>query len=98
MVEVQCPICGKIYNIPEGRGRAMVETRFLHHKDSCKIPREDEFVKVGNRVGIVVEVLKRQRAFPKLTVQFPSGNMQEYGASEIVYPEDQEKSRAEFFA
>ena len=46
MVDAMCPVCGKAYAIPEGRGREMVVTKFLSHKDTCKLPEEDEFVKV----------------------------------------------------
>ena len=97
MVLAQCPICGKVYHIPDGRGRAMVETRFLNHKDTCKLPDEESFVRAGSRVGIVVEVMQRHRVFPKVTVQFPSGSMREYPASEISFLEDQDVARDRFY-
>ena len=97
MVDAQCSICGKIYRIPDGRGRGNVESRFLHHKDACHLPREDEFIRASNRVGIVVEVHQRPQGFPLLTVQFPSGRMRDYGVSEVVYLEDQERGKEKFY-
>jgi len=41
LVDAACPICGKVYSIPEGRGREMVVTKFLAHKDVCQLPDED---------------------------------------------------------
>jgi hypothetical protein len=97
LTEVQCPVCGKVYNIPESRGRTIVETRFLHHKDHCQLPAEDEFVRAGGRVGIIVEVLVRPKGFPFFTVQFPSGKMRDFSAREVMRFEDQEDGRRRFF-
>ena len=49
--EVACPVCGKVLDIPVGRGMAMVETHFLRHKEACGLPREDEYVCVASRVA-----------------------------------------------
>ena len=97
MVEVACPVCGKEYTIPTGRGRAMVETRFLRHKDACRPPREDEYVRFASAVGVVVEVRDGPRGFPVLTVQFPSGRMRDLGASEVAVVSDQEEGRRRFY-
>ena len=97
MTEVRCPVCGKAYNIPEGRGRAIVETRFLQHKDHCQLAGEDEFVKAGGRVAIVVEVKETRGRFPVLTVQFPSGRMRDFRAHEVVRYEDQAEGRRLFY-
>ena len=97
MADVTCPICGKTYTIPEGRGRVMVETRFLQHKDACRLPSEDEYVRVMSRVGVVVEVRDGPRGFPVLTVQFPSGRMRDLGASEVAVVPDQEEGRRRFY-
>ena len=72
MVDAVCPICGKSYSIPSGRGREMVVTKFLVHKDNCQLPEEDEFVKVGGRVGIVVDSHSRVGRYPAYEVQMPS--------------------------
>ena len=75
----------------------MVETRFLNHKDTCKLPDEESFVRAGSRVGIVVEVMEHHRLFPKVTVQFPSGSMREYPASEVSFLKDQDVARERFY-
>ena len=88
MTEVHCPVCGKAYDIPEGKGRAIVETYFLRHKDHCQLPAEDEFVHVVGKVAIVVEVADGAGRFPVFTVQYPSGRMRDYRAREVVRFED----------
>jgi len=97
MTDVTCPVCGKTFSIPEGRGRAVVESHFLRHKDACRLPREDEFVRVTSRVGVVVEVRDGPRGFPVLTVQFPSGRMRDLGACEVAVVPDQEEGRRRFY-
>ena len=97
MVKSWCPVCGKVYDIPTGRGRATVETRFLRHKDACRLPREDEYVRFASAVGVVVEVRDGPRGFPVLTVQFPSGRMRDLGASEVAVVPDQEEGRRRFY-
>jgi hypothetical protein len=97
MTDVTCPVCGKAYSIPEGRGRAMVETTFLRHKDSCELPREDDYVRFASSVGVVVEVRDGPRGFPVLTVQFPSGRMRDLGACEVAVVPDQEEGLRRFY-
>lgn len=97
MVEAACPVCGKRYTIPEGRGREMVVTKFLAHKDTCELPDEDEFVKVGARVGIVVETRRGKEPFPYFEVQMPSGRSDVFRASEVSRLDDQEIGRRQFY-
>ena len=97
MTEVQCPICGKGYTIPEGRARVIVEGHFLRHKDRCRLPAEDEFVRVGTTVAIAVEVNDKRQGFPHFTVQYPSGRTRDFRASEVKRFEDQEEGRRRFY-
>ena len=97
MVDACCPICGKSYTIPEGRGRELVVTKFLAHKDMCELPEEDEFVKVGGRVGIVVESHQGRETFPTFEIQMPSGRSVVFHASEVKRLEDQEDGRRQFY-
>ena len=97
MTEVQCPICGKVYKIPEDRGRAIVETHFLRHKDRCRLPAEDEFVRVGSTVAIAIEINDGAQGFPRFTVQYPSGRMRDFLASEVKRFEDQEEGHRRFY-
>ena len=96
MVDVTCPVCGKTYSIPTGRGRAIVETRFLRHKDRCELPREDEYVRVGNRIGVVIEANIDADPYPRFEVQMPSGRTNTFRASEVVRV-DQEEGRRRFY-
>jgi hypothetical protein len=97
LTEVQCPICGKVYTIPEKRGRAITEAHFLRHKDHCRLPAEDEFVRVGSTVAIAIELNDGTRGFPLLTVQYPSGRTRDFQASEVIRFEDQEEGRRRFY-
>ena len=97
MTEVQCPICGKGYTIPEGRARTVTETYFLRHKDRCRLPAEDEFVLVRYTVAIAVERSDGARGFPLFTVQYPSGRTRAFPASEVKRFEDQEEGRWRFY-
>jgi len=97
LTEVQCPICGKVYTIPEDRGRAIVETHFLRHKDRCRLPAEDEFVRVGSTVAIAIEINDGAQGFPLFTVQYPSGRMRDFLASEVKRFEDQEEGHRRFY-
>ncbi len=97
MTEVQCPICGKGYTIPEGKARAVVEGHFLRHKDRCRLPAEEEFVLVRYTVAIAVERSEGARGFPLFTVQYPSGRTRDFPASEVRRFEDQEEGRRRFF-
>ena len=96
MVDAVCPVCGKRYSIPKGRGREMVVTKFLSHKDNCRLPDEDEFVKVGGRVGIVIDV-NDGRGIPLFDVQMPSGRTNTFRASEITRMPDQSEGRRIFY-
>jgi hypothetical protein len=97
MVDAICPVCGKAYAVPEGRGREMVVTKFLAHKDSCKLPEEDEFVKVGGRIGIVIESQESIARYPLFEVQMPSGRSNTFHASEVDRLDDQELGRRKFY-
>ena len=97
MVDAVCPVCGKHYAIPSGRGRELVVTKFLNHKDGCKLPEEDEFVKVGGRVGIVIETHPRKESYPTFDVQMPSGRTNSFRAAEITRLEDQAEGRRQFY-
>ena len=97
MTEVQCPICGKGYTIPEGRARTVTETYFLRHKDRCRLPAEDEFVRVGTTVAVTIEINDKRQGFPHFTVQYPSGRMRDFRASEVKRFEDQEEGRRRFY-
>ena len=96
MVDVTCPVCGKTYTIPEGRGRAIVETHFLRHKDRCELPREDEYVRVRGRIGVVIEADVDTDPYPRFEVQMPSGRNSTFRASEVVRV-DQEEGRRRFY-
>ncbi len=74
-----------------------METRFLRHKDRCRLPAEDEFVLVRYTVAIAVERNDGAREFPLLTVQYPSGRMRDFQASEVIRFEDQEEGRRRFY-
>lgn len=97
MPDAECPVCGKVYQIPEGRGREMVISKFLDHKDHCQLPAEDEYVRLGGRVGVVVEVKRGRTGFPRFEVQLPSGRNRHFSASEVVRFEDQEEGRRLFY-
>ncbi len=96
MVKVACPVCGKVYIIPERRGRTMVETHFLRHKDACRLPLKDEYVRVAYRVGVVIETNIDADPYPKFEVQMPSGRTSTFRASEVVRV-DQEEGRRRFY-
>jgi|MudIll2142460700_1097286.scaffolds.fasta_scaffold1509635_1 hypothetical protein len=96
-MDVTCPICGKPYKIPDGKGRWMVGDKFLEHKDKCTLPREDEFVSIGGRVGVVIEVHVLGRAFPRFTVQFPSGREDVFPAHRVERFGDQDEGRRRFY-
>ena len=96
MTEAVCPICGKIYRIPEGPGRAMVETRFLHHKDTCTLPRLGEIVRVNAALAIVDDVDNGEE-FPLLTLHYPSGRESVVRAGVVARVRDQEAARERFF-
>ena len=97
MVDAVCPVCGKAYAIPDGRGKEMVVTKFLAHKDNCTLPMEDEFVKVGGRVGIVIDTQTSIAEYPLYEVQMPSGRSNVFHASEVSRFEDQNTGRRIFY-
>ena len=97
MVEARCPICGKVYDVPEGAGRAMVETRFLRHKDRCRVPEVGELVRVQSALAIVDGVDTTSGAYPRLTLHYPSGREVELGAAEVARIRDQDAARERFF-
>ena len=75
----------------------MVVTKFLSHKDNCQLPDEDEFVKVGGRIGIVVETQIGKDAFPLYEIQMPSGRSNVFRASEVTRIENQDLGRNRFY-
>ena len=75
----------------------MVVTKFLNHKDVCQLPGEDEFVRVGGRVGIVIDTRSGRDAFPRYEVQMPSGRSNVFRAAEISRINDQETGRRIFY-
>ena len=97
MTEAVCPICGRTYNIPDGRGRAMVETRFLRHKDACRLPGVGDVVRVGNTLGVVDEVDGGPGDFPVVTVHYASGREIALRAYAVGRVRDQEAARERFF-
>ena len=97
MAEAVCPVCGKSYSIPMSRGKEMVVTKFLSHKDNCQLPDEDEFVKVGGRIGIVIESHVGKDEFPFFEVQMPSGRSNVFRASEVIRLYDQDLGRNKFY-
>lgn len=98
MTNAICPVCGKLYKIPDGKGRWMIGDKFLAHKDACQLPTEDEFVSIAGRVGVVTEVHAGGRKYPKFTVQFPSGREQTFPASKVERFPDQVEGRKRFYA
>lgn len=97
MVEARCPICGKVFNIPEGRGRAMVETRFLHYKDACDLPSLGEIVRVDPALAIVDAVDEGEGDYPLLTVHLPSGRERVLVVGDERRVRDQKAARERFF-
>lgn len=98
MANAICPICGKRYIIPEGRGRELVVTKFLAHKDACQLPAEDEFVSIGGRVGVVVDTHNANPGrIPTFEVQMPSGRTSLFHAAEVTRIEDQDEGRRRFY-
>jgi hypothetical protein len=75
----------------------MVVTKFLSHKDNCMLPGEDEFVKVGGRIGIVIETQIGNDDYPLYEVQMPSGRSNVFRASEVTRIDDQDLGRHRFY-
>jgi hypothetical protein len=90
-------VCGRPFNVPEGPGRAMIETRFLRHKDGCRVPVAGEFARVQSYVVIVEEVDGETEEHPLLTVRYPSGCESVVRAAVVYAIEDQEAARERFF-
>ena len=97
MVEARCPVCGKVYNIPEGASRRVVETKFLRHKDTCRVPELGEMVRVSGALAIVDDVNEGSEEFPLLTVHYPSGRESVLRAAEVGRVRDQDVARDRFF-
>jgi hypothetical protein len=76
----------------------MVVTKFLAHKDVCELPEEDEFVKVGGRVGVVVECHDGDGDYPRYEVQLPSGRTNTFRASEVSRLPNQSEGKRQFYA
>ena len=74
----------------------MVEGKFLRHKDNCTLPCEDEFVKVGGRIGVVIEANIDANPYPRFEVQMPSGRTNTFRASEVIRV-DQDDGRRRFY-
>ncbi len=75
----------------------MVEDKFLRHKDRCELPCEDEFVKVGGRIGVVIEANTNANPYPNFEVQMPSGRTNTFRASEVIRV-DQDDGRRKFYS
>jgi len=75
----------------------MVITKFLSHKDVCRLPGDDEFVKVGGRVGIVIDTQDGRDDYPLFEVQMPSGRSNMFHAAEITRLDDQDLGRRRFY-
>jgi hypothetical protein len=75
----------------------MVVTKFLTHKDACQLPDDEEFVKVGGRVGIVVDIHDPSADYPMYEVQMPSGRSNVFRAAEITRLSDQNLGRQKFY-
>jgi hypothetical protein len=97
MAEARCPVCGRVFNVPEGPGRAMIEAKFLRHKDGCRVPEVDKFVRVTSYVALVEEVDVASEEYPLLTVRYPSGRASVVRAAVVYCIEDQEAARERFF-
>jgi hypothetical protein len=97
LTDARCPICGKVYSIPEGRGRAMLETKFLRHKDACSLPRLGEMVRVGATLAVVDGIDEASGEFPRLTLHLPSGREEVLEAGEVGRVRDQDAARERFF-
>jgi hypothetical protein len=97
MAEARCPVCGRLFKVPAGPGRAMVETRFLGHKDGCRVPVAGEFVRVQGYVALVEQVDDGSEEYPLLTVRYPSGRESVLRAAVVYAIEDQEAARERFF-
>ena len=96
MTEARCPICGKVYSIPEGASRRVVETKFLRHKDACRVPELGELVRVGGALAIV-DGVDRGGEFPLLTVHLPSGRESVVRVAVVGRVRDQDATRERFF-
>jgi len=86
-----------VYSIPDGRGRVMLETKFLRHKDACSLPFLGEMVRVGASLAIVDGVDEGTGEFPLLTVHLPSGREQVLEAGQVGRVRDQDAARERFF-
>ncbi len=75
----------------------MVETKFLHHKDTCDLPRLGEIVRVQAALAIVDEVDNGEGNYPVLTVHLPSGRERVLGVWDVGRVRDQEAARERFF-
>lgn len=75
----------------------MVVTKFLTHKDNCILPDDDEFVKVGGRVGIVVDTHDGKERYPLYEIQMPSGRSNVFHAAEVTRLDDQDHGRRKFY-
>jgi hypothetical protein len=73
-----------------------METRYLHHKDSCSIPRLGEIVRV-NAALAVVDGVDEGHDVPLLTVHLPSGREEVLEAGQVGRVRDQEEARERFF-
>ena len=96
MVEARCPVCGKFYNIPDGRSRWGVEGLFLKHKDNCTVPRPGEFVRVVSSVVRVLDVDVETEEFPLLEVEYASGRKGVYRLAQVGRVRDQGKAAEKY--
>ncbi|UCC94150.1 MAG: hypothetical protein JSW25_05680 [Thermoplasmata archaeon] len=58
---------------------------------------DDEFVKVGGRIGIVVDTNDLASEYPLFEVQMPSGRSNMFRAAEVTRMDDQDLGRRKFY-
>jgi hypothetical protein len=97
LTEARCPVCGRTYDIPEGTGRAMVETNFLRHKDRCRVPKVGELVRARGSVVVVEGVDRAPGGYPVLTVRYASGRESVLSVAQVQRIRDQGAAKARFF-
>ena len=96
MVEARCPVCGKVYNIPDSGNRWAVEGFFLKHKDACTVPDVGEYVRVMSTVARVVSVDIGSEEYPIVEVVKPSGRRGVYRLGALGRVRDQGEAAERF--
>jgi hypothetical protein len=96
LADAICPVCGKVYNITNGRNRWGVEGLFLKHKDNCTVPEVGEYIRVLSTVARVVSVDEDSEEFPLVEVVKPSGRHGVYRLGSIGRVRDQGEAAERF--